>query len=108
FFFRAAAGRRDATVTGVQTCALPIYSGTGAIDLAGRLCGGSRAGDATRTDARVRRPRLAGPSRGAAPGRAGDSRGRLPGGAKLLDRKRVVGGKRADRSGCSGRDGKER
>src|SRR2546427_2052802 len=28
FFFQAEDGIRDLTVTGVQTCALPIYSGT--------------------------------------------------------------------------------
>src|SRR6266852_8151964 len=33
FFFQAEDGIRDATVTGVQTCALPIYPG------AGVLCG---------------------------------------------------------------------
>src|SRR5436190_7281070 len=29
FFFQAEAGIRDHCVTGVQTCALPIFSGTG-------------------------------------------------------------------------------
>src|SRR5207245_8738229 len=29
FFFQAEDGIRDATVTGVQTCALPIYTGRG-------------------------------------------------------------------------------
>src|SRR5207245_6777394 len=29
FFFQAEDGIRDATVTGVQTCALPIYPGAG-------------------------------------------------------------------------------
>src|SRR5207245_8586378 len=40
FFFQAEDGIRDATVTGVQTCALPIFTGLsgpvlGALDLSG-------------------------------------------------------------------------
>src|SRR2546430_6262278 len=33
FFFQAEDGIRDLTVTGVQTCALPIYSENGAVEL---------------------------------------------------------------------------
>src|SRR2546430_7210153 len=32
FFFQAEDGIRDLTVTGVQTCALPIYAARGALD----------------------------------------------------------------------------
>src|SRR2546430_12689921 len=39
FFFQAEDGIRDLTVTGVQTCALPIYSDSGcAIAASGRVC----------------------------------------------------------------------
>src|SRR5689334_23970328 len=42
FFFQAEDGIRDGTVTGVQTCALPIYAG---VEITGR----SRAGGETLT-----------------------------------------------------------
>src|SRR5437867_5136934 len=50
FFFQAEDGIRDRTVTGVQTCALPIYLDPRAIGLARRPQRGSRS-------AKVRRPR---------------------------------------------------
>src|SRR5207248_8658852 len=36
FFFQAEDGIRDRTVTGVQTCALPIYSPVGALQIGRR------------------------------------------------------------------------
>src|SRR5438445_3725724 len=58
FFFQADDGIRDIGVTGVQTCALPIWRG--------RLPIALRAGDAARSDATRPRPaRAASPARSA-------------------------------------------
>src|SRR2546430_7266556 len=43
FFFQAEDGIRDLTVTGVQTCALPIYRGAHGAGLASGRCGGAAA-----------------------------------------------------------------
>src|ERR1039457_2574209 len=42
FFFQAEDGIRDYKVTGVQTCALPIYQGRGGISRLSELTGMSR------------------------------------------------------------------
>src|SRR2546430_2948078 len=67
FFFQAEDGIRDLTVTGVQTCALPIY------------CRGARGAEALRRDDRRGEPRArrlraarAGPTDGAARARLHD------------------------------------
>src|SRR5207253_6845898 len=53
FFFQAEAGIRDGHVTGVQTCALPIYARTAARHLRRRRAGPACA--RTRTAGRRRR-----------------------------------------------------
>src|SRR5438309_1325458 len=108
FFFQAEDGIRDGTVTGVQTCALPIWPGTGARrrhrrpesveDAAGRNAGAirRRGGRRDRPDRGSRvdhRPRLraavehARPERGRggeAPGRAAQAGARRHGVTTLL------------------------
>src|SRR2546427_6955844 len=90
FFFQAEDGIRDLTVTGVQTCALPIYHGAGVALLRvsrGRIPEGdlmTDAGDRPETLSRREMiaataaalaapllpvPAVAAPSRGALPGR---------------------------------------
>src|SRR2546430_8797221 len=81
FFFQAEDGIRDLTVTGVQTCALPIFrgvprsTGLGATGAAGRA---PRAFDPLK-------PRRAGPRGRSAPGSRGGAASRGTG-----DRKSVV------------------
>src|SRR6266498_1872726 len=61
FFFQAEDGIRDADVTGVQTCALPIFAGIGGGDCRDprenlrMMCGGEVASRACRLSPRVRR-----------------------------------------------------
>src|SRR5256886_13121061 len=62
FFFQAEDGIRDLTVTGVQTCALPIYRQRGQVHAAGRAHHGG--GVAARRRGRVRRDRHGGGDRG--------------------------------------------
>src|SRR5256886_4303996 len=73
FFFQAEDGIRDLTVTGVQTCALPISSR--------RSAGEDAGGRLSRRRAAVRGPRAR--SRGAAGGRGARAHGR---GRNLRDR----------------------
>src|SRR5207245_6170996 len=56
FFLQAEDGIRDATVTGVQTCALPIYrrTGTEGVESARGESGGHRPRDLRRHGARPR------------------------------------------------------
>src|SRR5438309_6725370 len=46
FFFQAEDGIRDGTVTGVQTCALPIYDGTVIVLVVGEMDGAAADLDA--------------------------------------------------------------
>src|SRR5207245_6804336 len=49
FFFQAEDGIRDATVTGVQTCALPIFTGKLAVQIA-KILGAGRVVAAGRNE----------------------------------------------------------
>src|SRR2546422_3496256 len=69
FFFQAEDGIRDVAVTGVQTCALPIYHRS-----PGDECGGSPRGPASR-GVRVRLPRGGCRNASRAPPRARCARG---------------------------------
>src|SRR5215467_5416399 len=53
FFFQAEDGIRDYKVTGVQTCALPIYDAVAAIDDALAVLRAPEAGSAVDTEATV-------------------------------------------------------
>src|SRR5215470_19415374 len=55
FFFQAEDGIRDATVTGVQTCALPISSAPGALARTVRRAAGGRGFPACRDRSEERR-----------------------------------------------------
>src|SRR2546430_10274510 len=81
-FFQAEDGIRDLTVTGVQTCALPIF---------GETAGSIRAGGHAAPGPRPRAPHLQAVVTGAAP-RAGDAR---PG--KLLARRLRRGARSEER-----------
>src|SRR5207237_3701213 len=75
FFFQAEDGIRDSSVTGVQTCALPIYDGRGG-DVLQHHRGGSDGGPVAvpyRADHLARGPEMA---FFADRGRAGTDRGR--------------------------------
>src|SRR6266498_6147144 len=88
FFFQAEDGIRDADVTGVQTCALPIWSGAEATPLSTFCEGRTEAG----TGASPFPPAYAGGSEksaGASPD-ATSTRGRLGPGALLSSRSRSV------------------
>src|SRR5690349_24700144 len=93
FFFQAEDGIRDLYVTGVQTCALPIYRR--ARGVAG---GGAAAGGRQRLRARRRAAGARDPSRGARGRRAAPARARARRAARE-DRKSVVEGKSTDRGG---------
>src|SRR5256885_5370253 len=54
FFFQAEDGIRDYKVTGVQTCALPIYADAGTEVVAGRSSGGDVLGAGLLIDVIVR------------------------------------------------------
>src|SRR4051795_8777741 len=68
FFFQAEDGIRDESVTGVQTCALPIWSNPSAPLIPGGSCGGpagaqhpaSRPAGGVMTETAQGRPALAG------------------------------------------------
>src|SRR2546430_17049778 len=89
FFFQAEDGIRDLTVTGVQTCALPIWS-TGASRSTGRRRAGSTSGGSGGTPGTTARHRSGG---GASPptrtgkGRVGE-KGRSRGGPDNLKKKK--------------------
>src|SRR5437763_8795495 len=79
FFFQAEDGIRDTSVTGVQTCALPIFRVTAARRLACRRRGGAPPSPGAR---RARRGRARAPLRGREIGRAScRERGEIAGGA---------------------------
>src|SRR2546430_7916495 len=62
FFFQAEDGIRDLTVTGVQTCALPIYTGDALTDQhLNRLCHGPGAQDDGRPPVRQAADRICAP-----------------------------------------------
>src|SRR3989442_9116696 len=85
FFFQAEDGIRDADVTGVQTCALPICDGAG----------GGRAGIRADRRAGVERREVAAPvHRQAENGRgSGRGRGEISGGAGSLKKKKKKKGR---------------
>src|SRR2546422_4442224 len=83
FFFQAEDGIRDVAVTGVQTCALPIYHRS-----PGDECGGSPRGPASR-GVRVRLPRGGCRNASREIGRAScRGRGEISGGAGSLKKKK--------------------
>src|SRR5437879_11994119 len=83
FFFQAEDGIRDTSVTGVQTCALPLCRGVGGDDFCGRAEGIARIRSAVgRSLKRGTRDRRARPGRrflcsGKLPGSRGSPRGPL-------------------------------
>src|SRR2546427_8316653 len=74
FFFQAEDGIRDLTVTGVQTCALPISSVTEAPAPAANAATAPETGRKPAPAAKAEKPDQATPARNAKPSQPADSR----------------------------------